>query len=125
MSQEVASFGIRVLVVEPGAFRTNFLGDTAVQPIEVSEAYKSGPASQAVQRFISMDGKQANDTVKGCERIVANVDRGLDKEKLSKIQYLRLPLGRDAIDRIDMKMANLTENWASTREEALGLEVDE
>lgn len=123
MAQEVGLFGIRVLVVEPGAFRTNFLDDTALQAIQISAAYRGGPTDQTMQTILNRNGKQANDTARGCERIVANVERGLDKEKLGKVQHLRLPLGEDAVDRISMKMAILNENWTNTREEALGLEV--
>lgn len=125
LAQEVAPLGIRTLVVEPGAFRTNFLGANAMQAVPVSEDYRGGPVDTMVQKFEGSGGKQAGDPAKACERIISNVEKGLEKDDLGKVEKLRLPLGQDCYDRIMMKMGWLTENWVKTSNEALGLQVDE
>lgn len=125
LSQEVAPLGIRVLVIEPGAFRTNFLASNAMQPIPVSDDYKGGPADVMLQRYDAMAGKQAGDPVKACERIVANIEKGLAREDLGKIERLRLPLGQDCYQRIEVKLSQLQGNLTATKEEAFGLQVDE
>ncbi|KAK5950003.1 hypothetical protein OHC33_008964 [Knufia fluminis] len=125
MAQEIASFGIRVLVIEPGAFRTNFLGGNALRAVPTSEPYKGTVGDATLQRYQSMGGKQAGDPAKACERIVNNVERGLGKDQLGKAENLRLPLGQDCYDRLLAKTEALSKNWANTKEEALGLQVDE
>jgi len=125
LAQEIAPLGIRVLVVEPGMFRTNFLGSNAMQVEPASGDYKGGPADTFLQRFGSTHGKQAGDAAKACERIINNIERGLSKHDLGKIETLRLPLGQDCYDRIVSKMGRLNKNWSNTREEALGLQIDE
>lgn len=95
MSGEVAEFGIRVLIVEPGAFRTNFLGDTAVNYVPLSDAYNGGAAEKILQYLMNSNGKQAGDPDKAAERIFEVVTgEGMAK---GKKQLLRLPLGSDAL----------------------------
>lgn len=125
MSQEVAPLGIRVLIVEPGAFRTNFAGSNAMQLVPISDDYRGGPLDVVLQKFNTMDGTQTGDATKAAERIVMNVERGLDKNDLGKIEKLRLPLGQDCYDRITTKMGWLNENWSSVKDEALNLQIDE
>lgn len=125
LAQEIAPLAIRVLVVEPGVFRTNFLGSNAMQVGPVSGDYKDGPVDTFLQKFRSAHGKQAGDAAKACERVVNNVERGLSKDVLGKVETLRLPLGEDCYDRVMTKMGWLNENWSNTKEEALGLQIDE
>jgi NAD(P)-dependent dehydrogenase (short-subunit alcohol dehydrogenase family) len=90
LAQEVAPFGIKVLIVEPGAFRTSLVshGD---RRMPVMEAYRESlaPVRQAMQE---MDGTQAGDPMKAA----AAIDKALAAEKTP----LRLQLGADAIDAI-------------------------
>lgn len=125
LSQEIAPLGIRVLVVEPGAFRTNFLASGAIQHIPVPETYKGTPAAAVLQRYQDLEGKQAGDPVKACERIVSNVEKGLDQADLGKIEKLRLPLGQDCYDRFLVKLDQMKENWEMIKDQALGLQIDE
>ncbi|KAJ9650464.1 hypothetical protein H2198_010240 [Neophaeococcomyces mojaviensis] len=125
LGQEVAPFGIRVLIVEPGAFRTNFLGSGAMQTQPVSEAYKGNIADMVLQRFGTMDGKQKGDPNKAAERIVENVQKGLKKEDLGKVENLRLLLGQDCYERVTEKLEKLKQNVESSKAEAFGVAVDE
>ena len=60
LAQEVAPFGIKTLIVEPGAFRTGFAGADVLRQMPVLAAYDEivgGTRSFAK----GMDGTQAGD----------------------------------------------------------------
>jgi len=57
------------LLVEPGAFRTQFLASGNTQIIPTSIVYKGTAVEKTEQVFKDMDGKQASDPVKGAQRI--------------------------------------------------------
>ena len=108
LAQEVASFNIRVLIVEPGGFRTNFLGANATQPTPASSAYKGTIVDIVSQKFKEMDGKQGGDTEKGAERIYEFiVGEGMGK---GKTNYLRLPIGSDCYERGTKALRSKLEN---------------
>jgi NAD(P)-dependent dehydrogenase (short-subunit alcohol dehydrogenase family) len=90
LSEEVAPFGIRVLIVEPGQFRTEF-GGSRMQRSEEIAAYAEtvGPTRQYVD---DMDGTQAGDPAKAAAAILEVLD--------SDDPPLRLALGNDAVDTI-------------------------
>lgn len=90
LAQEVAPFGIKVLIVEPGQFRTNLAG-AGMRHMPVMDAYREvvgGTRDFAHQ----MDGTQAGDPRKAAEVI----DRALAAETTP----LRLQLGADAVDAV-------------------------
>lgn len=91
LAAEVAPFGIRVLVVEPGAFRTNLFGAGA--PAMSAENPVYADTAGATRRFVeSGDGDQPGDPAKAAAAIRA----ALEAEQTP----LRLPLGNDAVDGI-------------------------
>ncbi|HEX4009024.1 MAG TPA: oxidoreductase [Solirubrobacteraceae bacterium] len=89
LAEEVAPHGIKVLIVEPGAFRTGlFSGGTAS---DTTDAYAdTAGATRAMVR--TGDGTQAGDPAKAAAAILAAL--GADPSPL------RLPLGSDAVDAI-------------------------
>jgi NAD(P)-dependent dehydrogenase (short-subunit alcohol dehydrogenase family) len=90
LSAEVAPLGIRVLIVEPGAFRTSFGGGAMHRSRDIGVyAETVGPTRAAVD---GMDGTQPGDPAKAAAAILA----ALNAEKAP----LRLALGDDAIDAI-------------------------
>jgi NAD(P)-dependent dehydrogenase (short-subunit alcohol dehydrogenase family) len=90
LAQEVASFGIKVLIVEPGAFRTDFAGG-ALRQMPVLAAYHK--ELRAIRAFTSnMHQSQAGDPMKAA----AAIDKALQAETTP----LRLQLGEDAITSI-------------------------
>jgi NAD(P)-dependent dehydrogenase (short-subunit alcohol dehydrogenase family) len=90
LAQEVAAFGIKVLIVEPGAFRTDFAGG-ALRHMPVLAAYDKG--LRAIRAFTSnMHQSQAGDPLKAA----AAIDNALQAETTP----LRLQLGEDAITSI-------------------------
>jgi NAD(P)-dependent dehydrogenase (short-subunit alcohol dehydrogenase family) len=91
LALEVAPFGIKVLIVEPGAFRTGFAGGGALQQSAAIPAYEEtvGPVRATLP---STDGKQPGDPAKAAAAILAAME--------AKETPLRLPLGNDAADAI-------------------------
>ncbi|MFF1442225.1 oxidoreductase [Streptomyces sp. NPDC058295] len=104
LADEVAPFGIKVLIVEPGAFRTNLFGKGAAYFSEENPAYaeKVGATRQLVE---GGSGAQPGDPAKAA----AAIRLALDAEKTP----LRLALGGDAVDfltgHLDSVRAELTE----------------
>jgi NAD(P)-dependent dehydrogenase (short-subunit alcohol dehydrogenase family) len=86
LAAEVAHLGIRVTIVEPGPFRTDFGGRSLSwgKPLD-DYAALIGPARAA---FEASHGMQTGDPLRGAEAIVDAVDRSDSP--------LRLPLGAEA-----------------------------
>ncbi|MEV3960984.1 oxidoreductase [Nocardia sp. NPDC050193] len=91
LADEVSPFGIDVLIVEPGAFRTGLFGPGAAYFSAENEAYAE--TAGATRRMVETgDGSQPGDPAKAAAAIRA----ALDAERTP----LRLPLGEDAVDGI-------------------------
>ncbi|MFI6850231.1 oxidoreductase [Kitasatospora sp. NPDC050467] len=91
LAQEVAQFGVKVLIVEPGSFRTSFAGPGALAQAAAIPAYDSvvGPVRAALPES---DGKQPGDPARAAAAILS----ALDAERTP----LRLALGNDAVDAV-------------------------
>jgi NAD(P)-dependent dehydrogenase (short-subunit alcohol dehydrogenase family) len=89
LAQEVAEYGIRVMVVEPGAFRTGFAGGGALSFSEPNPAYAAtvGPFRTNLP---DSDGSQLGDPDKAAAAILAALS--------ADTPPFRLPLGSDAAD---------------------------
>lgn len=90
LAAEVGPLGIRVLIVEPGAFRTSFSGGSLVESAELA-AYADtvGPTRRMIK---GIDGTQPGDPAKAAAAILSALAAGTTP--------LRLPLGGDAVDGI-------------------------
>jgi NAD(P)-dependent dehydrogenase (short-subunit alcohol dehydrogenase family) len=100
LHDEVAPFGIRTLIVEPGAFRTGLFRPDA--------AYRSRPMADYAQTvgptrdYVSGGhGLQPGDPAKAAQAILAALD--------ADEPPLRLVLGGDAIDNIRARLDQLTD----------------
>lgn len=91
LALEVAPFGVKVLIVEPGAFRTGFAGGSALLQSAPIPAYADTVGRVRVD-LPDSDGKQPGDPAKAAAAVLA----ALGAEKTP----LRLPLGNDAADAI-------------------------
>lgn len=90
LAQEVAPFGIKVLIVEPGQFRTQLAG-SGMRHMPVIEAYQ--PVVGATREFAhTMHNTQAGDPRKAAVAI----EKALDAEHTP----LRLQLGDDSVDAV-------------------------
>ena len=90
LAAEVAPFGIRVLIVEPGSFRTEF-GGQRMHRARIIEEYAVSTASTRTA-VDAMHGTQPGDPAKAARAILEVLD--------SPEPPLRLALGNDAVDHI-------------------------
>jgi NAD(P)-dependent dehydrogenase (short-subunit alcohol dehydrogenase family) len=102
LAQDVASFGIKVTVVEPGAFRTNFLTtESLTMPQQPIAAYEAIRASHA--KYLQMNGAQAGDPEKAAAAII--------QITTEPTPPLHLLLGQDAYQRANHKLDVLGQNF--------------
>jgi hypothetical protein len=100
LATELASFGIRVLLLVPGDMRTSFISpaNVATGLIPLSEACKGTMADYVAQAVLAMHGKQPTDLCKAAERIVEMVmGTRLAGEIVGKrVGWSRIPIGKDS-----------------------------
>jgi len=115
LHDEVAPFGIRTMIVEPGAFRTGlFRPDAAYQSQPMPEyAQTVGPTRDYVS---GGHGLQPGDPAKAAQAIVAALE--------ADEPPLRLVLGGDAIDNIRARLDQLTGELARWEEVGRGTAID-
>ncbi|KAJ4164901.1 hypothetical protein LMH87_006554 [Akanthomyces muscarius] len=103
LSAEVAEFGIAVLVVEPGMFRTNFFHALQTPDAPLPAAYGPGSAvGMTMGMFEALTGTQRGDPQRAVDRIY-EVVTGTGLAGRLRGEVLRLPLGMDAVERIEAK----------------------
>ena len=107
---EAAVFGIKVTLIEPGPFRTDFIGRSMEKAESEVAAYAntSGRFRQMLER---MDGKQVGDPEKAAALIVDLVMRGHSG--------LRVPLGRYAVKKIRDRAASVLREVEAVESEAV------
>jgi len=109
LAAEVAAFGVRVLIVEPGAFRTRLFG-SAFRSLPALDAYAATVGATRAYATQS-EGQQAGDPAKAARAIADAVDAGAPS--------LRLPLGADAVQSIRAKLARVTADVDQTESVAV------
>ena len=114
MHAELAPFGIRVLLVEPGGMRTNFFDPANVVEAPMSEPYKGGIVEHVIAAVRASAGEQMLDPERSAKRIVEAIDGGGEGWPEKREQYLRLPLGNEVIGRIKGKIESLQANVDAT-----------
>lgn len=91
LAREVAPLGIRVTLVEPSAFRTDFLSEHSIRRSATKLQDYATTAGAAQDRLAAMAGKQAGDPARAAAAIIQAVD--------SPKPPLHLVLGSDAYHR--------------------------
>jgi NAD(P)-dependent dehydrogenase (short-subunit alcohol dehydrogenase family) len=115
LSLELASLGLRVLIVEPGPFRTDFLGRSVAIAERRIDAY-SDTAGKRRRYRDSNDGKQAGDPDKAVEVIIRAID--------AKDPPLHLPLGPVAYEIAERKLAAFRDDMEAWRAVAIATNFD-
>jgi NAD(P)-dependent dehydrogenase (short-subunit alcohol dehydrogenase family) len=115
VAAEVAPFGLRVLLVEPGSFRTGLLGGSLNAAPAMDEYAGTVGATRAY--IENEDGRQAGDPNKAARAIMDVLD--------SEDPPLRLALGPDAVDAIRAKHQALSEELARWESLARSTTFDE
>jgi NAD(P)-dependent dehydrogenase (short-subunit alcohol dehydrogenase family) len=111
LSKEVAPFGIKVLIVEPGPFRTDWAGRSLKMPKAHNEAYAETAVARRNQVH-GYSGTQAGDPVRAAEAIIATVEL--------PDPPLRLPLGNFAYDAMGAEIEALQKEYAVVEAVARG-----
>ena len=115
LAEEVAPFGIKVMLVEPGAFRTGFAGGALAQTMPM-DAYAAS-VGQFRKALPESDGQQPGDPAKAAAAILA----ALDDEHTP----LHLPLGNDAYDVIRERMQGAERDMVRWEKVGRGVDFEE
>jgi short-subunit dehydrogenase len=111
LSKEVAPLGIKVIIVEPGPFRTDWAGRSLKTPKKPVDAYAETAIARRRQ-IQGVSGSQAGDPVRASEAIIAMVEK--------KDAPLRLPLGGFAYDSMGAEIEAVRQEHASLEAAARG-----
>ena len=96
LADEVTPFGIKVTLVEPGSFRTEFAGDANMRPATPLETYRQVIAP--IEQFLyGQNGLQPGDPAKAAQAMITVAEDDNPPR--------RLVLGADAYDALDRTMA--------------------
>lgn len=115
LHDELAPLGVRVTIVEPGGFRTDFLNSSTSMQVEpasiVDYAVGAGPVREALAAY---HGRQPGDPVKAAKAAKAIVD-------ITEVTEppLRLQSGADAIERVEAKLGRVRRELDEWRHVAL------
>jgi len=111
LAHEVAPLGIKVTIVEPGAFRTDWAGKSLVESKTVIEDYADTAGKRRTQTRAS-SGKQPGDPVRGAEAVIAAAS--------AEAPPLRLLLGASALQVAYNRLDSLRANFDAWRETTIG-----
>ncbi|MCU1436107.1 MAG: oxidoreductase [Pseudarthrobacter sp.] len=117
LAPEIAPFGIRTMIVEPGFFRTELLTPDSTQYAEsIIEDY-SGRTEQTVAAWQSMNGLQSGDPAKLANALI----------KLAELDEppLRFAAGADAVELFDTRAKTLKAQADAYRELSSNLAHDD
>ena len=116
LAAEVAPFGIHVTAIEPGPFRTDFLGRSGVEAANRIADYDA-TAGNARRYMSDQDGKQAGDPLRAVRAMIAVVE--------SPNPPLRLLLGASALKRLREKLDAWQKEIAAWESTTLGADFPE
>ena len=116
LAQEVAPLGIKVVIVEPGPFRTNWAGPSIKQSSLRIEDYQATAGVRRAQTE-ARSGKQPGDPVRGAEAIIAAVQ--------SPKPPLHLILGKPALDIARNKLVALKADFDAWEPTTVGADFPE
>ncbi|RDW75282.1 hypothetical protein BP6252_06424 [Coleophoma cylindrospora] len=121
--EEVKPLGIRVIIVQPGAFQTPFSSSANISDRPLPDEYDGTSVAQMIALMKDMAERGLNmpgDVNKGAQIIFDYVMKTGSAENIE--QFLRLPLGKDGSARWEIKLDWLRKNLDGT--EALWKSTD-
>ena len=117
LAPEIAPFGIRTMLVEPGFFRTELLTPESTQYATSSIEDYAERTEQTVTAWQGMNGQQGGDPAKLAEALTELVHR--DE------QPLRFPAGADAVDTFERRAKALLAEADANRDLSSNLAHDD
>jgi len=117
LAPEVAPFGIKTMLVEPGFFRTELLTPQSTQYAEPSIADYAERTKQTIEAWQGMDGKQGGDPAKLADALV----------ELAALEEppVRFAAGADAVATFEQKANELITQADAHRELSTSLAHDD
>lgn len=115
LAEELGPLGLRVLIVEPGPFRTDFLGRSIVTAAQEIAAY-AGTARARRNYRATNDGKQAGDPAKAVAVMLLAIE--------AEHPPLHLPLGPVAHRIVERKLESLRADTAAWRDISIATDFD-
>ena len=109
--QEVEPLGIKVMIVEPSGFRTDWAGRSASESVQQIADY-AGTAGEKRSQLRKFSGKQPGDPVRAVQAIVKAVESANPPH--------RLLLGNGAYDLATAKIAELSREFSAWESVARG-----
>ncbi|SNT20653.1 Short-chain dehydrogenase [Granulicella rosea] len=116
LAAELAPLGIHVTIVEPGPFRTEFLGRSG-QEAKLRIADYDPTAGKTREYMADQNGKQKGDPVKAVDAIIAAVDAPFPPR--------HLVLGSVAFNRFHQRLDQWKQELAAWQETSLGADFPE
>jgi short-subunit dehydrogenase len=116
MYHELKELGIKVHLIEPGPFRTEFAGSSGKDAARSIKAYES-TAGEFKRMMRAKSGTQEGDPVKAAQKMIKLVNAEDDT--------LRLPLGRYALDAIRAKMKWVERELSDWESDIVDTDFDE
>ncbi|HEX5461554.1 MAG TPA: oxidoreductase [Steroidobacteraceae bacterium] len=116
LAKEVAPLGIRVTLVEPSAFRTDFLSEHSIRRSTTQVQDYAATAGLAHERLAAMAGKQAGDPARAAAAIIRVVD--------SPKPPLHLVLGSDAYHRTRQMLDAFSADVEAWKAVSIGADYD-
>jgi NAD(P)-dependent dehydrogenase (short-subunit alcohol dehydrogenase family) len=116
LAPEVAPFGIRTMLVEPGFFRTELLTPESTNFAKPSIDDYSGRTEQTVTAWKGMNGKQGGDPAKLADALVRLAGQ--------EAPPVRWPAGADAVEALEKKAQALVAQANANRELSSSLGFD-
>jgi NAD(P)-dependent dehydrogenase (short-subunit alcohol dehydrogenase family) len=117
LTPEVAPFGIRTMLVEPGFFRTELLSPESTKYAESSIEDYAERTEQTVTAWQSMNGRQGGDPAKLADALV--------RLAAQDEPPLRFPAGADAVSTFENRAKLLLELADANRELSSNLDHDD
>lgn len=109
LALEVAPLGIKVTIVEPGAFRTD-IGQSLVVPDQLFDDYAS-TSGEVLKRLLDREGKEPGDPKKAAIAMLQVIE--------SNNPPSRLVLGADAYSAVSEKLSSVKEELGAWKQVAL------
>jgi len=116
LGAELAPLGVHVTIVEPGPFRTDFLGRSGQEAARRIADYDA-TAGKTRDYMKTNDGKQAGDPVRAVDAIIAAVD--------AENPPRHLLLGKLALNRFQQKLDEFQKDIAAWKPTTLGADFPE